>query len=262
MTFPSEIRSISLIGAGNVAWHLGKGLKRKGYLIREVYSRNEDSAQKLANELGCFHTSSLLNLRQDTDLFILAVTDSAISSVVKELKLKNQIVVHTAGSINMEALASLSSEYGILYPLQTFSKDIPLDLTRVPIFIEASGQTTLRLLEKLASDLSDIVRFADSRQRMMLHVAAVFASNYTNLMFTMASDILRKEGLNFDDLKPLITETSRKACLGDPAIAQTGPAKRNDLEVIQKHIDLLASQPEYAELYRLLAEKIISRFNA
>jgi len=262
MSLPTKIRNVTLIGAGNVNWHIGRVLSLKGYEIRELWSRSESAARELASRIGCRYSLSISDLRKETDLYIVAVRDSGIQMILSELNAGNRLIVHTAGSVPMNVLNGYSDHYGVLYPLQTLSKHIPVNLSEVPFCIESSDEEALRLLRILAEDLSGFVREVNSDQRLLLHIAAVFASNYTNLMYTLASDLLEAEGLSFDFLKPLVAETARKAITSGPSRVQTGPAKRGDQAVLDKHLGILASQPEFAEIYKLLADRIRKRFKA
>jgi len=262
MSLPTKIHSVTLIGAGNVNWHLGRALSLKGYEIRELWSRSESAARELSSRIGCSYSLSVDEIRKETDLYIVAVKDFAIQPVLSKLNASNKLVVHTAGSVPMDVLSGHSGHFGVLYPLQTLSKHIPVNLSEVPFCIEASDGEALSLLRTLAEDLSGFVREVNSYQRLLLHIAAVFASNYSNLMYTLASDLLEAEGLSFDFLKPLVSETARKAITSGPARVQTGPAKRGDQTVIDRHLGILSSQPEYAEIYKLLAERIRKRFKS
>jgi predicted short-subunit dehydrogenase-like oxidoreductase (DUF2520 family) len=262
MIQPTETSKITFIGAGNVAWHLAKALHQKGgYIIREIWSRRYDSAAALADKVESRPVSSLSDLSGDSDIYILAVSDSAIPLLNRELQFPGRTVVHTAGSVDMHEISSISSDYGVLYPLQTFSKNIPLNLAEVPICIEASNPGSLIRINDLAHDLSGVVKNISSKERLILHVAAVFASNYSNLMYTYAGDLLSAHDLSFDLLKPLVAETARKAITNEPARVQTGPAKRGDQAIIDKHLQVLADMPEFTELYDLLAQKIKNRFS-
>lgn len=255
-----SIINIAFAGTGNVAFHLAKNLKLKGYNISGVWSRDFSHAQTFAktNDSQAFETVS--ELRSNADLIIIAVADSAIKDVAQNIGEFNGIVVHTAGSVGMDVFQGIFKEYGVLYPLQTFSKDIPVSINEIPFFMEASSIDILLKLKKIASELSAKVYEADSRQRMLLHVAAVFAGNYSNLMYILSNELIKASDLPPEVLHPLITETARKAITGDPLKTQTGPARRNDSITIEKHIEALASLPEYAELYRLLANIIIKKY--
>ena len=256
MQFLPEIRTITLIGSGNVAWHLGRGFHLKGLRIHEICSRSESSARELAGKVGAGVVTDPGKLSPGSDLYIIAVSDSGIAEVARELKLENKLVVHTSGSVPLSEISAFSSLSGVFYPLQTFSKHIPVNLAEVPFCLEASAPEALDRLKELAMLISPVVLHTSSEERLLMHLAAVFASNYTNLMYTLASEILATKGLSFDLLKPLVAETARKVITGEPHRVQTGPARRGDRNVIGKHLELLASMPEYAEIYRLLAGKI------
>lgn len=255
-----SIKNIAFAGTGNVAFHLAKNLKLKGYNISGVWSRDFSHAQTFAktNDSKAFEIVS--ELRSNADLIIIAVTDSAIEEVASSIGEFNGIVVHTAGSVGMDMFQGIFKDYGVLYPLQTFSKEIPVPISEIPFFTEASSHETMLKIKETASNLSDKVYEADSCKRMLLHVAAVFAGNYSNLMYIISNELIRASTLPPEVLHPLITETARKAITGDPLKTQTGPARRNDSITIEKHIEALASLPEYAELYRLLANIIIKKY--
>lgn len=255
------IKRISFAGAGNVAWHLANRLKAKGFSISRIWSRDIANAQSLAGSCGAEACEDISSLGQETDLIIIAVADKAIAEIAAGLGHYEGMLVHTAGSVPMDILAKHAENYGVLYPLQTFSKGIPVDLHSVPFFTEASSEELLQALNLVAQSLSAKVHFADSRQRLMLHTAAVFANNYTNLMYVISHDILSGSGLPADALHPLMLETARKAVSGDPLSMQTGPARRNDTPTLEKHLAALASNPEYAELYKLLASIISKKYH-
>jgi len=260
MALPVKINTITLIGAGNVAWHLAKALSLKEYSIREVWSRTLGPASELADCCGAKPVTDLDLLDRDVDLYIIAVSDEAIATLAERFNVDQSLVLHTSGSVAMNVIAGTSSNYGVLYPLQTFSKYIPVNLDEVPICIEASDNKALILIKQVAQSLSSDIQQVSSEERLVLHLAAVFASNYSNFMYILASDILASKGLSFELLKPLIAETANKALRFEPSRVQTGPARRGDINVINKHLKLLASMPEYAEIYRLLAEKLQQRF--
>lgn len=260
MPIPNRIQKITIVGAGNVGWHLARAFYQKGYIIKDIWSRNFASATELASKVNSRAVRTLSDLSRDTDLFVVSVTDSAIPWVVENLDSGDKMVVHTAGSVGMDVLQPVSSHIGVFYPLQTFSRHIPLNLSEVPFCIEANGEEEITLLGKLASTLSNVVKPASSEQRLLLHVAAVFASNYSNLMYILSNEILKPAGLNFEYLKPLVAETARKVQTNDPARVQTGPAKRGDHPVLDKHIEILSEMPEHQDIYRKLALMIQERF--
>jgi predicted short-subunit dehydrogenase-like oxidoreductase (DUF2520 family) len=255
-----SIKNIAFAGSGNVAWHLAKGLQMQGYRISNVWSRDFSNAATLAENCNSRVCRELSELRKETDLIIIAVADKAIEEVARSIGEFHGIAVHTAGSVSMDILKGNFTNSGVFYPLQTFSKVIPVDLREVPFFLESSSNEVLQAIEKIASKLSDRVYNADSQQRMLLHVAAVFAGNYSNLMYVIGNEILENADLPSDLLHPLIQEIARKAVTGDPLKMQTGPARRNDTITIEKHISALASMPEYADLYQLLANLISNKY--
>lgn len=252
--------SISFAGAGNVAWHLACGLKKKGFLIKNIWSKDISNAQSLAERCEAKAVTDLVELQPGSDLIIIAVPDKVIAEVATTIGNFEGIVVHTAGSVTIDVLKNNSGKYGVLYPLQTFSKGVPVDFNEIPFFLESSSDEVLKTLMLLATKLSEKVYQADSHRRMMLHIAGVFAGNYSNLMYTLGNKILENEVIPSDVLHPLILKTAQKAITGDPVKMQTGPARRNDTETIEKHILALASMPEYADLYQLLAMQVSKNY--
>jgi predicted short-subunit dehydrogenase-like oxidoreductase (DUF2520 family) len=255
-----SIKRIAIAGSGNIAWHLAKGLKLQGYLITGIWSRNYSNALALAEICGSAVCTNLAGLHENADMIIIAVSDKAIDEVARSIGKYEGIVVHTAGSVPMDILKASCENYGVFYPLQTFTKGTPVDLGEVPLFIESSSVEVMQSVKQVAFSLSANVHEADSHQRMLVHVAAVFASNYSNLMYVIGNEILKNSDLPREVLHALITETARKAVTADPINMQTGPARRNDTITIEKHIETLASLPEYAELYRLLAKIISNKY--
>jgi predicted short-subunit dehydrogenase-like oxidoreductase (DUF2520 family) len=255
-----SIRNIAFAGSGNVAWHLAGGLKMKGFRISGIWSPHLKHAQKLAENCNSKAVQNVSDLKQDADLIILAVNDSAIGEVAGLTGNFDGIVAHTAGSVSIETL-DIFSNYGVLYPLQTFSKEIPVDLSEVPFFTEASSAEVGGLLAEVALNLSDKVFEINSHRRMLLHVAAVFAGNFSNFMYSVSNELLKDTALPPELLNPLIIETARKAVTGNPLLMQTGPARRNDTLTLEKHIMALASYPGYAEIYRILSELISNKYN-
>jgi len=255
-----SIKNIAFAGSGNVACHLAKGLQMQGYRISNVWSRDFSNAMALAKGFNSRACQEISGLREGTDLIIIAVADKAIEEVARNIGEFDGIVVHTAGSVSIDVLKGNIENSGVFYPLQTFSKVIPVDLMEVPFFLESSSIEVLQVLEEVASKLSTRVYNADSHQRILLHVAAVFTGNFSNLMYVIGNEILENANLPSDLLHPLILEIARKAATGDPLQMQTGPARRKDTVTIEKHISALASMPEYADLYRLLANLISNKY--
>ncbi len=255
------IHSVVLIGAGRVATQLGLTFVRHQIPVLQVYSRTAASAAALSKTTGSDFTNDLSNLNQQADLYIISVADDSISQIVNQLNLENKTVVHTSGSVPLEILAPVSSSYGVFYPLNTFSKEKNIDLSDTPFCIEASDPATEHKLLQLARLISNDVRLINSQQRAVIHLAAVFACNFTNFMMINADEILRNQGISHDILLPLINETISKLSNISPKEAQTGPALRNDREIIKKHLEMLNNDPEKRILYQLISEQIQTYFS-
>lgn len=248
--------NIVLIGAGNVATQLGLALKEAEHTIVQVYSKSESSSSTLAKLLTCEYTNSPEKIDQTADIYIIAVNDDAIADVVNQLKLTNQILVHTSGSVKMKVLKPASKNYGVFYPLQTFSKTKKAEFKTIPICLEANNTRTLKVLQSLGESISNNVQNIDSEQRKVIHVAAVFACNFTNHFYSIASDILESKYVSLDILKPLIEETANKIKNGSPAEMQTGPAIRGDRKTIDSHLKTLKNK-KHKQLYKLISSSIM-----
>ncbi len=252
--------SISFVGAGNVAWHLAPALDNAGYVVREVYNRSQKNASALVHKLYQAEVKTDLDFsNSDSQVFFLTVSDDALPEVLQEIILPdNGILVHTSGSQPLRVLARAATlNIGVFYPLQTFSKQKKVDFAELPIFIECENQDVEKQLMKMAKAISKKVLAIDSTRRAALHVAAVFASNFTNHMLTISKNIMDVSELPYDWLKPLISETINKSLAIGPEASQTGPAVRGDLETLDRHMALLQEDAAIAELYQLISQHII-----
>lgn len=249
---------IVMIGAGNVASHLVPALSDAGAAdFVQVYSRHIEPALELAAKLpGASATANLNDIVGDADIYLLSVKDDAIAGIAATLPKGNALVLHTSGSVGMEALASASGRYGVFYPLQTFSKNVDLDMSAVPLFVEGNTPGTEAEIRALGEKVFRTVYHADSEIRKKMHVSAVFACNFTNHLWAIAEKLLQREGLPFDVLRPLLEETLRKALVNSPSASQTGPAVRGDINIIASHLSQL-SDPEKS-LYRTLSDAIMT----
>ncbi|MEA3444181.1 MAG: DUF2520 domain-containing protein [Bacteroidota bacterium] len=251
-----EKLKIILIGTGNVAHHLGPALQNTGHDIIQLIGRNKERTRELAEKLNVDFITDFKNLKKNTDLIILSVSDNAIHDIIKKSEFGNALVVHTSGSVSMEVLNSLPN-YGVFYPLQTFSKQRALDFSEIPIFIEANSEKNIILLKKLALQLTPKVEIANSEKRKLLHLAAVFACNFSNHMYAIAEYLLEKNGFKFEYLEALIMETARKSLEYKPQNAQTGPALRNDKNTIDKHLALLSEEADFQKIYSFVSKSIL-----
>ncbi len=247
---------VVFIGAGNLATRLSLEMQQAGMDVAQVFSRTARAAQQLADRLGCGWTIGPEDLLADADLYVFALKDSALETVIGRIKPNNGLWVHTAGSMPMSVFEGKARRYGVLYPLQTFSRERPVDFRQIPFFLEAATEADGRwLAEEVAGRLSDNVRFLSSEKRRSLHLAAVFACNFANHMYALAAKILEGEGIAADVLCPLIDETAAKIHQMSPARAQTGPAVRYDENVMNKHLAMLAD-PAMQSLYREISRSI------
>ena len=250
---------IVLVGSGNVATHLGRGLAHACELV-QVFSRTLAHARELARELGVpLAASQPADLVPDADVYLLAVSDDAIDTVVQSLPDNGALWLHTAGSVGLDVLSRQRRRCGVLYPMQSFTRTLPVDWSQVPIFVEGCDAATTAQVRDLASLLSQHVQQCDSQQRMALHIAAVFSCNFTNLLWTQAHELLNHFGLDFDAMLPLIATTVGKLDQLSPRDAQTGPARRGDVKVLQKHLALLDGDKRAT--YQLLSQAIMQRFH-
>ena len=251
---------IIFVGAGRLATQLAKALHSKGHTIEAVYSRTLASATALACQVDSIATDRLDALPLHADAFILAVKDSVLPTLIPQLAEHREAcpMFHTAGSMPLSVFGSLP-HHGVIYPMQTFSKDRDVDFARIPVFIEASDTLSLRVAETIATSVSDHVQELSTSQRRYLHLAAVFACNFTNHCYTLAADILEQHGLSFDVMLPLIEETTQKIKAMHPQDAQTGPAVRYDENVIQAQMQLLADTPALQDVYHLMSQSIHRR---
>lgn len=250
---------IALIGAGNVAWHLAQALVAAGQKVEVIYSRTEQHRTALAKLLPQAETTDSLNLKGiGVDLVLIAVPDKALATVAGQLQVQpNTIVAHTSGSQPMSVLQNTAgARTAVFYPLQTFSKSKPVDFKQVPLLLEAQDTQTLSVLNELANTVSKQVQIVNSSARKQLHIAAVFACNFTNHLLGISRQLLQEADLPPQLLQPLIQETIAKATQQHPFDVQTGPAVRNDSNVIEEHMQMLALHPTYQLLYKELTKSI------
>lgn len=251
---------ITLIGSGNVATHLAIALHKKGYAIQNIFSRKYYRAKVLAEKVDAVATSSYKKIKDDSDIYIIAVSDDAIKSVVAQLKQflpASSFVVHTSGVKSSQVIAKHFPRFGICYPLQSLSKDKSVDFAQLPFCLFSDQKKDLKFLFKMTSQLGAPAFEVNDEERAKLHVAAVFANNFTNLMYTIAYDIAENENINFNILKPLILETAQKVQHHRPFDMQTGPAVRKDSATLQKHVTILQKYPRYKDIYNILTQELL-----
>lgn len=254
---------VAFIGSGNLAWHLAAALDNTEYAVREVYSRNPTRAEQLVERLYEAEVKASLDFStSECGIFILAVSDDALQDVVREIVLPEDcVLLHTSGSKPLEVLRyAATSNIGVLYPLQTFTRHVEVDLSEVPLFVETANPGTHTIVMNMARALSGTVVKITTPERQALHVAAVFASNFTNHMLYLAQEIMKENSLSYDWLKPLIATMITKSLQIGPENAQTGPARRGDFETLDAHMTLLQDDDATAELYRVISQDIVDRY--
>ena len=247
---------VTLIGAGNLATQLGKSLKKAGVIISQVYSRTEDSARTLGELLDAEWLTDIKALRDEADIYIFSVKDSVLCELISEVckSRGEKLFLHTAGSMPMSCFEGKALRYGVFYPMQTFSKSKDVDFERIPVFIEGNSIETEDVIRSLANKLTQRVIRLSSADRKYLHLAAVWACNFTNYCYTVASDILGEHSIPFDVMLPLINETTDKIQKISPMEAQTGPAVRGDRNVMNKQLELMNGKEDLQELYQMLSK--------
>lgn len=246
---------VVLLGLGNVGVHLAEAFINSRQIdLVQIYSRTNRPGSSSIESIPLTNKIEELEL---ADVYVIAITDDAISEFSEQLKFKNGLVVHTSGNVPLNAL-KCNANKGVLYPLQTFTKKQDIDFKNIPIVFEVEKQGDLQVLEKLSKSISDHTFNLNGDQRKYLHIAAVFANNFSNYMYNLAYDICEENGVSFDLLKPLIMETALKVQTVSPKDAQTGPAVRNDKKVIENHLQLLNKKQK--EIYTLVTNSIIDSF--
>lgn len=245
--------SIVIIGSGNVAQHLITAFLQSNEIeLIQVFSRQKETVSHLISLDKIVSDYAEI---KEADLYIIAISDNAIGDISSKLPFKNRLVVHTSGSMPMEILDS-KNRRGVFYPLQTFTKNKPVNFKEIPICLEAENENDFRIIETVAQTISSTVQSISSEQRKALHVAAVFVCNFVNHLYKIGNDICEENQLSFDLLKPLIVETAQKIIHLSPENAQTGPAKRNDTTTLNAHLNFLSDENQ-KEIYKLLTKSII-----
>ena len=246
---------IVFVGAGNLATRLSLEMHRAGMIVEQVYSHTTEHAKSLAEKLNCPWTTNLTEIKSDADLYVFSLKDAVLQEVIAGVKSNNGLWVHTAGSMPMSVFEGYANRFGVLYPLQTFSREREIGFKTIPFFVEANSEKDKNVLQEIASALSEDVRYLSSEKRKYLHLAAVFACNFTNHIYTLAGKIVAEQEIPMNVLYPLIDETAAKIHEMPPRDAQTGPAIRYDENVINKHLAMLNDQ-DMKTIYQLMSQSI------
>ena len=243
---------VVVLGIGNLASAMYKAFKTCGQVqLVQLFNRSIEKIRHFENEIDI--TDNLYKLKE-ADVYIISTADDAIALLSNTLPLRDKLVVHTSGNAHLSELSN-NNRRGVFYPLQTFSKEREITFKSIPICIEAEHKTDFKLLKLLASSISDKVFSISSNRRKSLHIAAVFASNFTNHLYHISSEICKENKIPFDILKPLLSETLKKIDFLSPREAQTGPARRNDNTTVENHINQLKTDSQ-KEIYTILSNSI------
>lgn len=248
--------TFNIIGTGNMAWFLAKGLTAAGHQCLYVYGRDEAKAQTLATAVNATACTSLNQITDDADCCLIAVSDTAIPQVAQLLSLKNCLLLHTAGAADINILANSAENYGVLWPVYSIQKDFTSANTQIPFAIEGNNSEANQRLKELATALGDYAFEAGLQQRSILHLCAVLSNNFTNHLLAITEQLCVNNHLPFDTLKPIIKETSDNIITSSPHDKQTGPAKRGDIATMEKHLALLKNHPEWQQVYEAISASI------
>lgn len=251
---------IVIIGTGNVATVFGRLFRRAGFQILQVLGRDTGRTAELASELGCNACTDWKQASMAADLYLAAISDTALYDLHEHLRLSGQLILHTAGSVPQHVLHKVSINHGILYPLQSLRKEIMV-LNEIPLLVSGNNEFSKRVAHEIASRLSSNVSFTNDEGRLKLHVAAVFINNFTNHLYALTEEFCQKEKLDFKLLLPLALETVTRLKTVSAGEVLTGPAIRKDEITINKHLELLSSYPAYQEMYRFMTESIVANTN-
>src|SRR5690242_9562626 len=247
---------IVMLGSGNTATVLSGLITKAGHQIVQVVSRNEENAQILATKYAASSTTLYVDHFEEADLYIFALNDAALDHLEKISALKGKFIVHTAGAVSINVFKDITSSYGVLYPLQSLSKFSEV-VPEIPFLIDGNNQETLHRVLGFAKTLSGNVTEANDAERLKYNVAAVFVNNFTNHLYALADMFCEKERIDFKNLFPLIEETTKRVKANSPFLTQTGPAVRDDIFTLNRHLQALASSPDLKYIYLKLTESII-----
>lgn len=258
------LMKIAIVGTGNVAWHLGLAFENAGQIVTAIAGRDRQKVELAASTF--YNAKAIIGTDLSSvpaDIAIICVSDDAIEEVAQHLSLPQDcILAHSSGTKPLSSLGyAQTTNIGVFYPLQTFTKNKKVDFSSIPICIEADNRNSRDKLKSLASTISNTVAEISSKERAILHLSAVFASNFSNHMLTIAKGIMDHSDMSFELLKPLITETINKSLSSNPEFAQTGPAKRGDLATLDKQFQALSADPDTAELYKMISQHILDYYS-
>ena len=247
---------VVIVGTGNVATVLGKVIQTAGHKIMQVLGRNEHNAMVLANTFGCEFGHDITTAYKNADVYLFAISDNALHHLYQNVHLGNKLVVHTSGSVSKDVLNNISGNYGVIYPMQSLNKEVA-ELPKMPLLIDGNSAQTTTYVQKFAQTLSDNVIIANDEARLKFHIAAVIVSNFVNHLYALTYEFCATENIDFEKLMPLIHETTQRMKKLSPRDLQTGPAVREDIYTLGKHLQLLSAHSDLKYIYLKLTESIL-----
>ncbi len=256
--FINHIMKVVIIGSGNVANVLGKKIVERKHIVVQVCGRNKSMVEKLAKQLFAKGECNFKKI-EEADIYIIAVSDAAVAEVALQLKLKNKLIVHTAGAVSKNVLKNVSEDYGAFYPLQSLRKELNY-IPEMPLLVDGNNKEATEKIIAFAKTISQNVVEMDDEKRLKFHAAAVVVSNFTNHLFAITKDFCDTENLDFKILYPLIKETFLRVENNAPSETQTGPAFRRDIETMQKHLNIFKDFPELKKMYEIMSESILQKY--
>lgn len=252
--------NIVFLGSGNAATALARLMVQKGHSILQVWSLTTLHAQELAMEVNAEVLTDFNNIHPLTDICVLAVSDDVVAQVATQLSISKKVLVHTAGSVNIDVLQSASINYGVLYPLQSLRKEMKTT-AEIPFLVDGNTNEVKVMLFDFAKSLSDLVRFAADAERLQYHVAAVVVNNFTNHLYAIAEKFCKQQQLDFKLLHPLALETAQRLQTSSAFESQTGPSRRGDEETMNKHLELLEGNHQLQQLYKVISNSILEMYS-
>ncbi|MCU0328442.1 MAG: F420-dependent NADP oxidoreductase [Chitinophagales bacterium] len=255
-----ESKKIVIIGSGNVAHHLVRKVTSSNHKLLQIYNRSHDSMGSYAEYVD--KTSDVYSLSRQADIYIICVRDNAVEAVAKSLSLNGKLVLHTSGSLSIDVLSTASDRFGVLFPIQSFNKNIQVTQTEIPIIYEGNTSEVCQEIKLFAQSISKKTYALSYEDRQKINLAGVLVNNFSNFLFTLASDFLKASDIDFSILHPLIQNTVDKLKLDAPQNLQTGPAFRHDFETMEHHVNMLKSHDNklIGEIYQLFSEAIMLRY--
>lgn len=247
--------NVIIIGTGNIAQVIGKRLSDAGHRIVQVYGRNAVAAKSLSGELSASFCDEWKNIERGADIYLLAISDSALYELDQHLQLEDELVLHLAGSVRMDVLKNVSDNYGVCWPIQSISSNKET-VAGIPFMIDANNEKNRGKIKELLNSISNNISIGDDDQRLKMHLAAIMCNNFVNHLYSLTELYCKENKLEFSQLLPIIHETASRIDNYSPSMLQTGPAIRRDAPTIQNHLDLLSSQPDLQKLYVCITDSI------